>query len=252
MSENNPKPKIIGFLCNWCAYAGADLAGVSRLQYPPDLRVIRVMCSGRIDPVFIFRAFKLKADGVLVLGCHPGDCHYQSGNYYAARKAKFIAKVLQMCGIESERFMLDWVSAAEGPRFAEVVSDFTQRISGLPPISKIDDLEKKAELAMKVAETERLRWLTGKEYEITTKGNVYNELIEQERFDEMMDKNIEESFLMHQISSIVSNNPLKPGEVADSLNISANKAFKLLLKMEDSGLVAQHDMKDRYPRFVRV
>ncbi len=248
----NPKPKIIGFLCNWCAYAGADLAGVSRLQYPPDLRVIRVMCSGRIDPVFIFRAFKVKADGVLVLGCHPGDCHYQSGNYYAGRKAKFITKVLKICGIESERFMLDWVSAAEGARFAEVVSDFTQRIRELPPISEIEGLEKKADLAMKVAETERLRWLTGKEWEITTQGNVYNERIDQGQFDEIMDRNIEESFLMHQISSLVSNNPLKPGEVADNLNISSNKAFKLLLKMEDSGLVAQYDMQDRYPRFVQV
>ncbi|MDI6781385.1 MAG: hydrogenase iron-sulfur subunit [bacterium] len=249
--SKNPKPKIIGFLCNWCAYAGADLAGVSRLQYPPDLRIIRVMCSGRIDPVFIFRAFKLKADGVLVLGCHPGDCHYQSGNYYAARKAKFITKVLQMCGIESERFMLDWVSAAEGPRFAEVVSDFTRRIQNLPPINETDELEKKAELSLKVAETERLRWLIGKEADLTTQGNVYNELIDQKQFDKIMDKNIRESFLMHQIRSLIVDNPLKPSEIAEGLNISAKEAFRLLLKMEDSGLVAQHDMQDRYPRFVQ-
>jgi len=126
-------PKIIAFLCNWCSYAGADLAGVSRLQMPPSFRIIRVMCSSRIDSLFIIRAFLGGADGVIVAGCHPGDCHYLKGNYQARRRFALIRKVFEELGLESERLRLSWVSASEGPRFAEVVIDFTEKIKKLGP-----------------------------------------------------------------------------------------------------------------------
>jgi F420-non-reducing hydrogenase iron-sulfur subunit len=128
------EPKIIGFLCNWCSYAGADLAGVSRIQYPPNIRIIRVMCSGRIDPVFIFEAFKDGADGVLVGGCHlPSDCHYISGNFKASRRISLIKKVLGEFGIEPERVRLEWISASEGDKFAAVVRDMTEQVRKLGP-----------------------------------------------------------------------------------------------------------------------
>jgi F420-non-reducing hydrogenase iron-sulfur subunit len=128
------EPKIIGFLCNWCSYAGADLAGVSRIQYPPNIRIIRVMCSGRIDPVFIFEAFKDGADGVLVGGCHlPSDCHYISGNFKALRRISLIKKVLGEFGIEPERVRLEWISASEGDKFAAVVRDMTEQVRKLGP-----------------------------------------------------------------------------------------------------------------------
>jgi len=127
------EPKILGFLCNWCSYAGADLAGVSRFQYPPALRIIRVMCSGRVDPVFVLRAFLRGADGVMVLGCHPGDCHYATGNYYAANRVVVLKQLLELAEINPDRLMLDWVSAGEGERFATLVGDFTQRIRDLGP-----------------------------------------------------------------------------------------------------------------------
>ena len=127
------EPKIIGFCCNWCSYAGADLAGVSRFQYPPPIRIIRVMCSGRVDPTFILKALEMGADGVLIAGCHPGDCHYISGNYKVARRILLLKKVLEQLGIEKERIRLEWVSASEGARFAEVVTDFTQTIKNLGP-----------------------------------------------------------------------------------------------------------------------
>ncbi len=127
------EPKIIGFCCNWCSYAGADLAGVSRFQYPPPIRIIRVMCSGRVDPTFILKALEMGADGVLIAGCHPGDCHYMSGNYKAERRILLLKKVLEQLGIEKERIRLEWVSASEGARFAEVVTDFTQTIKNLGP-----------------------------------------------------------------------------------------------------------------------
>lgn len=131
---SNFEPKIIGFLCNWCAYAGADLAGVSRIQYPPNLRIIRVMCSGRIDPAFILEAFKDGADGVLVAGCHlPSDCHYLSGNFKAQRRIFLLKKVLGQFGIEPERLRLEWVSASEGDRFAKVVTELVEEIRKLGP-----------------------------------------------------------------------------------------------------------------------
>jgi len=135
MTEKNGfEPRIIGFLCNWCSYAGADLAGVSRIQYPPNIRIIRVMCSGRIDPVFILEAFKDGADGVLIGGCHlPSDCHYISGNFKALRRISLIRKVLSEFGFEPERVRLEWISASEGDKFAAVVRDMTEQIRKLGP-----------------------------------------------------------------------------------------------------------------------
>jgi len=128
------EPRIVGFLCNWCAYAGADLAGVSRIQYPPNIRVIRVMCSGRVDPVFILEAFKNGADGILVAGCHlPADCHYLAGNFKAQRRILLLKRLLKEFGIEPERLRLEWVSASEGDRFATVIKDMTEEIKKLGP-----------------------------------------------------------------------------------------------------------------------
>jgi F420-non-reducing hydrogenase iron-sulfur subunit len=135
MSESNGfEPKIIGFLCNWCSYAGADLAGVSRIQYPPNIRIIRVMCSGRIDPAFVLEAFKDGADGVLVAGCHlPSDCHYISGNFKALRRITLLKEVLKEFGIEPERLRLEWISASEGDKFAAVVRDMVDEVKKLGP-----------------------------------------------------------------------------------------------------------------------
>ncbi len=127
------EPKIVGYCCNWCSYAGADLAGISRKQYAPNIRIIRVMCSGRVDPAFILKALEVGADGVLVAGCHPGDCHYMAGNYKAARRISLLKKMLEQLGIDKERVRLEWVSASEGAKFAEVVNGFTQTIRELGP-----------------------------------------------------------------------------------------------------------------------
>jgi F420-non-reducing hydrogenase iron-sulfur subunit len=127
------EPKIVGFLCNWCSYAGADLAGTSRIHYPPNLRVIRVMCSARIDPTFVLMALAGGADGVLICGCHPGDCHYSEGNYKAMRRYPLLKQVLAQYGVEDARVRLEWVSASEGQRFADVVTDMTEKIHALGP-----------------------------------------------------------------------------------------------------------------------
>jgi len=132
--EKNFEPKIIGIFCNWCTYAAADLAGVSRMQYSPNIRIIRVMCSGRIHPEFIIYAFKNGADGVLIGGCHPGDCHYIEGNYKNLRRYLLLKKLLKQFGIEEERLRLEWISASEADKFVRVVNEFTETIRKLGPI----------------------------------------------------------------------------------------------------------------------
>lgn len=127
------EPRIVGFLCNWCSYAGADMAGTSRITYPTNIRIIRVPCSGRVDPLLIVKSFQMGADGVLVAGCHPGDCHYTEGNYYARRRFALLRPYLEYLGIEKERFQLEWVSASEGRRWSQVVSSFTEGVRKLGP-----------------------------------------------------------------------------------------------------------------------
>ncbi|MFW6120654.1 MAG: hydrogenase iron-sulfur subunit [Petrotogales bacterium] len=127
------EPNIIGFLCNWCSYAGADLAGTSRIKYPPNIKSIRVMCSGRVDPVFILEALKKGADGVLVAGCHPGDCHYQSGNYKTNRRIKLLKKFLEEMAIDPKRVKFEYVSASEGQKFAMVVTEFVDELKKMGP-----------------------------------------------------------------------------------------------------------------------
>jgi len=131
--EEEFTPRIVGFLCNWCSYAGADLAGATKLEIPSSLSVIRVMCSGRVDPVLVVTALLHGADGVLVAGCHPGDCHYRKGNYYARRRFALLKKTFETLGLDSERFMLAWVSASEGQRFKEVATEFTEQIKKMGP-----------------------------------------------------------------------------------------------------------------------
>ncbi len=130
------EPNIIGFLCNWCSYAGADLAGTSRIQYPPNVKIIKVMCSGRINPMYVVNALQQGADGVLIGGCHPGDCHYSRGNYLARRRIAVMKKLLEYIGIEPERVRMTWVSA-EGRKFAEVVEEVTEDIKKIGPMKKI-------------------------------------------------------------------------------------------------------------------
>lgn len=131
------EPKIIAFLCNWCSYAGADLAGVSRIQYPSNIRVVRVPCSGRINPFYILKSLQQGWDGVLVSGCHPGDCHYLTGNYYARRKFAVLKKLLEYVGIEEGRVHFSWISAAEGEKFSSVVREVTESIKRLGPATRL-------------------------------------------------------------------------------------------------------------------
>jgi len=136
MTDHPPRafePRILGFLCNWCSYTGADLAGTARLRYPPNLRAVRVPCSGRVAPELILRAFDHGADGVLVLGCHIGECHYDNGNHRTAKRLPVVRALMSFAGLEPDRLRLDWVSASEGERFARIVEEFTETVRHLGP-----------------------------------------------------------------------------------------------------------------------
>jgi len=139
--SDNYEPRIVGFLCNWCAYQGADLAGTSRMGYAPNVRIVRVMCTGRIDPTFVLKAFNSGADGVIIAGCHPGDCHYSEGNYKTTRRIAFLKKLLSQMGIDGDRFRLEWVSAGEGAKWAQIADEMSAAIKEKGPLAWRENLK---------------------------------------------------------------------------------------------------------------
>jgi len=244
------EPKILGFLCNWCAYAGADLAGVSRFQYPTNIRVIRVMCSGRVDPTHVFDALKKGIDGVAVLGCHHGDCHYQTGNYEAENKMKMTRKVLEKIGINADRLYLDWVSAAEGKRFSEVISELTDTIRKIGPIKEDKNFQNKLILGKRIVESVRLRWLVGKQRELIEIGNVYNEKISSEKIEEILNLNIIKEYDRQRILSLLSEKPQTVISIAKNLKMPTSDVSKYVTGMENSRLISILDFKDNHPRYI--
>ena len=250
------EPQILGFLCNWCSYAGADLAGVSRIQYAPNLRVIRVMCSGRVDPIFILEAFLRGIDGILVLGCHLGDCHYISGNYEAEIKIDMLNKLLGFIGF-SERLRLDWVSASEGNRFAQIVNEFTENIRNLGP-SPLKDKKCEAKITdelntIKSALSDiRLRVLIGRKRSITTEGNVYDEVIPEEEFDKVLDQAIYDEYIRNKILLKIKNKSKSVPEIAKEINVEPNRILEHIICLKSRGLVDFDKIIDIYPKFISI
>jgi F420-non-reducing hydrogenase iron-sulfur subunit len=225
------EPKILGLLCNWCSYAASDLAGISRIQLPPTMRIIRVMCTGSIDPAMVFEAFENGIDGVVIMGCHFGDCHYLTGNYNAEKKVKMIKLLLAKTEVEPERFHLEWVSAAEGPKFAEVVKSFTSKITSLGPNplfqnGKIDPSRLKKLLGAKHAsEAFKLRAVVGREKKLTEEGNVYGDKVPQEEYERWMIDFVNEQYIRSMILDAVRAEPKTVQQLAEDLNISPKIAF---------------------------
>ncbi len=217
------EPKIIGFLCNWCSYAGADLCGVSRFQYPTNIRVVRTMCSARIDPQMIFQVFQQGADGIIVGGCHIGDCHYITGNYHTERKVALAHRLMEKAGFEPERLRLEWVSASEGQRFADIVADFTSEVARLGQNPLASGKSKKLEQAVQAASDSaggfRARAIVGNEYRITEQGNAYGETIPQERIDELWGDVVDAEFTRNQILGLTREKPSTVDELSKSLGL---------------------------------
>ncbi len=241
------EPKVIAFLCNWCSYAGADLAGVSRIQYKTNIRVIRVMCSGRVDPIFIVNALLRKTDGVMVLGCHFGDCHYINGNYNAEKRIIATQKLLGFTEIEKERVYLDWVSAAEGERFANLVNNYIGKIKGLGPIKISEENEQMLLSVRDVLAGETFRHLTGVAYEITERQNVYGERIPIEDFKKRLDEILYQEYIRARILRLLNNKDYSAPEIAQRLHIEADVVFDNLCSLQERGKILMLETKNDYP-----
>jgi coenzyme F420-reducing hydrogenase delta subunit len=245
------KPKILGFLCNWCSYAGADLCGVSRYQYPPSIKVIRVMCSGRMDLEFVLRAFANGKDGVLICGCWLGECHYiTEGNYDALSMMHLGKKLLEYTGVNPDRLRLEWVSASEGIRFAEVVTDFTDRLKKLGPLGTGEGMDQSAlKLKLeairkllpyvKLVEREKLRvrFESKKQYEEFFAGEKLNSLLKELIVDKLA---------ISQIMVLLQAQALSTGEIADSLGMSPSDVSKHLNSSARQKLVRFDEKQKRY------
>lgn len=248
------EPRMVGFLCNWCSYAGADLAGVSRFQYAPNLRVIRVMCSTRVDPVFVLRPFLRGLDGVLVLGCHLGDCHYLSGNYHTQHRMRMMARVLEMVGLDPNRLYLDWVSASEGRRFADLVNAFTERIRGLGPLGEKEGLDrevlKERLLAAEDALSgDRLRWLVGKEKDLVEEGNVYEESVDSAQLEHVMEEDLRGEYVKRRILLLLRRGDRSVKEMAGELDLLPSEVLRYVNTMENAGLVGMSGVEGRSPKY---
>lgn len=246
------EPKILSFLCNWCAYAGADLAGISRFQYPPNTRVIRVMCSGRVDPSFVPRAFLVGYDGVMILGCHPGDCHYLTGNYQAEKKIILTRKLLEMAGIGSDRLLLDWVSAGEGERFSQVIRQFVEKIRDLGPFPLDQEMKGRLHAVKASLEGEKIRWMVGKGPELIEKENVYHEQLPKERLDAAIETTIHDELIKNRIIALVELKPLPAAEISQTLNLKLKETLDYLVSLIGEGKIGFDPSEEgKIPKYIR-
>lgn len=246
------KPRTVGFLCNWCCYAGADLAGVSRYQYPTGIRVIRVMCSGRVDLAFILRAFSNGLDGVFMGGCWPGECHYiTEGNYHSLSMMHLCKKLLQQIGVNPERLRLEWVSASQGNRFAAVMNDFSKKLEELGPLGTGEGLDKnglklKLEAVtnlvpyIKLVERERLRVRFDTEEE-------YMAFFASDEVDRLFRELIVEKLAISQILLLLRERPLSAEEISEILGVDPSEISTHLNNSVRQGLI---EFDERQKRFV--
>ena len=227
------------------------------MQYPPNVKVIRVMCSARVDPTIILEAFIQGLDGVMVLGCHLGTCHYMTGNYYTERRMKATKNALKSVGLSPERLLVDWVSAAEGERFATLVREFTEKVRRLGPLGKETDL-KLEQLRTRLTATkealaqQRIRWLVGKERELIEDKNVFGEKVSQEEFDQLMLQTIEKEFTKRRILLSIGEDALSVKEIAQRMEVSPREVLRNVVSLERDGLVSVVGIEGNSPKYRRV
>ncbi|UCD92518.1 MAG: hydrogenase iron-sulfur subunit [Methanobacteriota archaeon] len=248
------EPKIVGFLCNWCSYAGADLAGVSRYQYPPEIRIIRVMCSARVDPMIVLTLFKEGADGIMIGGCHIGDCHYISGNYHTEKRAFVIRRLMEKAGLEVDRFRLEWISASEGERFASTVAEFTEKIKELGPskVMEDSDLASRVGAAVDTSLDFRIRALLGHEVGMIEDGNVYGEKKTEDEMREIIDAAIEDEFRRSLILEITSSKPASAKELSQVTKLPTDRIVEHIATLRQKNLLAVDHIEGMTPYYVAL
>jgi F420-non-reducing hydrogenase iron-sulfur subunit len=234
------EPKIVGFLCNWCSYAGADLCGVSRYQYPTNIRSVRVMCSTRISPHLVLDLFEAGADGVLLGGCHLNDCHYITGNFHTEKRVRLMKKLLEDAGVDPTRLRLEWVSASEGEKFSKVVTEFTEQVRKLGPskVKKDEILMAKVAAADDASEAFRLKALVGKEFNLETKGNVYNNKLDKAELERLIDTATAEEFERSLILVLAKSKPRSVKELSKIMEVPADKVLRHIVMLRQKNLIS--------------
>jgi F420-non-reducing hydrogenase iron-sulfur subunit len=248
------EPKIIGFLCNWCSYAGADLCGVSRYQYPTNVRPVRVMCSTRISPHLVLDIFKAGADGILLGGCHLNDCHYISGNFYTEKRVRLMKTLLEDAGIDPKRLRLEWVSASEGEKFSKVVTEFTEQVKNLGPsnVKKDNVLKTMVAAADGASETFRLRALVGKELDLEKKGNVYGNKLEQTELEKLIDQATKEEFERALILELSKSKAMSVKELGKIMNVPTDKVLRHIVALRQKNLLAMEHPEGFTPTYKTI
>jgi coenzyme F420-reducing hydrogenase delta subunit len=248
------EPKIIIFLCNWCSYAGADLAGVSRYQYPTNARTVRVMCSTRVSPHIVLSLLRDGADGVMVSGCHPGDCHYINGNYYTEKRMEMTKRLVEMTGLEPERLRLEWVSASEGEKYAHVITDFVSKLKeiGRSPAASDEKIVTRLAAAVEASRYFRLKVLTGKEINLTSKGNVYGEILDLQTLDTMMAKATEDEYRSSLIMQLTKKKPHSVKELAEELGEPTDRTLEHVVSLRAKNMLALDHIDGTTPKYKAV
>lgn len=245
------EPKILAFLCNWCSYAGADLAGVSRFQYPPNIRVVRTMCSGRVDPVHVVEGLRSGFDGVFVFGCHFGDCHYLEGNYYTARRMALVSYLLDLSGVGKDRLHLRWVSAAEGQLFAEYVRELTEVIRNLGPLDG-DKVKMALAAVERVLNSPQIRWYLGISRHLTEKTNVYGERLDNEAFQKALEERARQEYEKALLVEALLDGPKTVRQMAERTGLPVYQVSLRLNELERTGVADLLGFEGTTPKFTLV
>jgi heterodisulfide reductase subunit A len=246
------KKKPVAFACHWCALGAADLAGVSRFQYPTDTRIVRVMCSGRVDPAFVMRAFAQGAPGVLSAGCEVPTCHYISGNIYAEWRLEMLHMLMDLCQLDRRRLQVEWISAAQGDRFAKIMQEFSVNMNELGPVpqEQLDTLDMRAAVAC--ADSERLRLLTGKLPEMAEQGNEYGEKLTRHELMRILDAAVKDEFMINKIMLQLDQKSMSVKELAVEMNTAPPKVLKSVLGLVREGRVKRDKVEGTTPYYIAI
>lgn len=257
MAQADFEPKLLAFFCNWAGYAAADQAGVSRCQYLDNIRVIRVMCTGRVDPGMVVESFIQGNDGVMVVGCRFGECRYENGNYYAEKRMKRIGSFFGQIGISPERLFNDWLSSEEDEKLAGFITQFTKRLKELGPLGESegldpDELKLRLSALKEILSDERLRWLLGKELELADKENVFGEKITEEEFNQIVNESFLAEFNRKKILLSLKEKPMSVEAISQKLNLPANEVLRDVVVLNRQGSVMLDKVEDDVPFYIGV
>jgi coenzyme F420-reducing hydrogenase delta subunit len=250
------KRRVSLFVCDWAVNPN-EISDETLSSLPADFSFVKVKCVGRVDPIIIFEAFIQGLDGVMILGCHPGDCHFITGNYYTEKRAAMIQRILEVLEISPERLLVDWISPAEGERLAGLLRDFSEKVVELGPLGSEASLES-GELSQRLSASkgaladDRLMWLVGRERELIEEGNVFGERLPQEEFDRVMDESIRKEYQRNRILRSLGENALTVREMAEVVGLPPREILRNLVALESDGLVSVADIDGSSPRYRKI